>query len=134
MKLTFVLPPRSVASALPGIAKHVPALTLIQLPRLPGGRFEVSRQGNQVQWQTTDDAVAFDVDAVTEIEISPVEYNGVEFVSIVLTFDDSKQPLSYRFVTSHATEADWLTQTAMQIGDILGLPVQNRLQPQTTTH
>lgn len=133
MKLMFELPPRTVASSLKSIAKHVPALTLISLPPLQGGTLEITRQGRQIQWQTMEDAVVFDVDCVAEIEVSPVEMNGVEFISFDLTFPVDGQPLAYRFVTSNASEADWLTQTAKQLGDLLGLPVENRLQPQTTS-
>jgi hypothetical protein len=134
MKLTFVLPPRSVASSLKSIAKHVPALTLISLPPLPGGTFEVSRQDRQIQWQTAADAVTFELDSVTEMEIAPVENNGVEFVSIVLTFQVPGRTLAYLFVTSNAAETEWLVQTAKDLGDLFGMPVQNRLQPQTASH
>src|SRR5262249_51613475 len=133
MKRTFVLPPRSVASSLPGIAKHVSALNLIQLPRLSEGEIEISRQGRKIRWQTADDAVTFDVDALAQIEIQPVEFGPGQFIAIVLTFHDPNVRLSYRFVTSHATESDWLIQTANEVGELLEMPVENRLPTPATT-
>lgn|GEM_PF-5239960 len=133
MKTTFVLPLKTVASALPGIAKNIPAMTLNEQLRSPRGTIALERHGREIVWQTADNAVTFDINVVTQIEIMPTEFMGRDFVSLVLTFQASEQRLSYQFVTSNAAESDWLIQTATEIGELLEMPVENRLRTPATT-
>lgn len=123
MKETFTAPQfTTLCSPLP-IARNVGSISLAEAGRLEKNIIEIERTGSSVRWHQGGTVLTFSSNALSALEVRRVEHGGERFIALVLTFTSGEEALSYRMITSHESEARWLSTSAERIGRLLSLPV-----------
>jgi hypothetical protein len=123
MKETFTAPQFTTLCSLQSIARNVGSVSLTEEARLEQNIIDIERTGSSVRWHQEGIALTFRLEALSALEIKCVEHGGTRFIALVLTFTAGEEALRYRMITSHASEADWLSKSAERIGHLLSLPV-----------
>src|SRR5688572_9718697 len=109
MKETFKAPQFTTLCSPQSIARNVGPVSLAEEAPLEQGIIEVERTGSSVRWHQGDTALTFSLEVLSALEVKSVEHGGTRFVALVLTFTSGEEALRYRMITSHASEADWLS-------------------------
>jgi hypothetical protein len=123
MKETFTVPQFTTLCSPQSIARNVGSVSLAEEAPPEQCIIEVERTGSSVTWRQRGSALTFSLEALAALEVKSVEHGGKRFVALVFTFTSDEEPLRYRMITSHASEADWLSKSAERIGHLLSLPV-----------
>jgi hypothetical protein len=123
MKETFTAPQFTTLCSPQSIARNVGSVSLAEAAPLEQNIIEIERTGSSVRWHQGGTALTFPSKALAALEIKRVEHGGARFIALVLTFTSGEEALRYRMITSHESEADWLSTSAERIGRLLSLPV-----------
>lgn len=119
MKKKFTLPKDSENCNLADIARNIPGITLTSVDKIPDREFLVEKDKQDIHWSYSGNRLIFAYQLLKKIEIDQLENARETFLTIVFTFYSHGELMSYRMVTSHKLEADWLKKTAHTIGNLL---------------
>ena len=123
MKETLTSPPFTTFADVESIARNVASVSLGKAPQLGEKTLEVECIGTNIRWHQGALELLFSLNGVSALGIIGLEYGKERFVAMVLTFVAGHESLSYRMVTSHKSETDWLRESTTRIGRLLNLVV-----------
>ena len=123
MKEAFAAPRFTTFASLESIARNVASVSLGKAAQLGEQALEVERIGSNIRWHQNAIELTFRLEGVSAVKIIGLEYGDQPFVAMVLTFNSGNEHHSYRMVTSHASEMNWLKDSTKRIGRLLNMSV-----------
>lgn len=125
MSIRFETPSLTTLASLEAIVRNVSSAVLQPEPHSLGRERTVYVElvGSSVRWCHDGKCMVLPRLSIAALDVVPLRNAGERFVAIVLTYHVEPEPLRYRMITSHESEAAWLKESAERIGQLLGLPV-----------
>ena len=86
----------------------------------------VEKLANTVVLRSSQHTISFAEGCLASLELWPVTHGTKKFVALVTVFDTSDGASSYRLITSHESETEWLRNVAAKIAALVNRELIDR--------